>query len=165
MSFWISICILWNSSYSCYSNGVFLYLVDFTLNICFIQMMSNLVEISIFDCITFISLFCLQEKSPRLWAFLIAVYWVSFVTYFLLWKAYKHVSWLRADALMSSEAKVEQFAILVRDIPAVPEGQSKKEMVDSFFRTIYPDTFYRSMLVTDNKKVFHTVAYFFMAFV
>lgn len=95
----------------------------------------------------------IREKSPRLWVFVFAVYWVSFVTYYLLWKAYNHVSNLRAAALMSPEVKAEQFAVLVRDIPAPPEGQTRKEQVDSYFKAIYPDTFYRSMVVTDNKKV------------
>ena len=90
-----------------------------------------------------------------MWAFLLATYWVSFVTYFLLWKAYKHVSGLRADALMSPEVRAEQFAILVRDIPPVPEGQTRKEQVDSYFKRIYPESFYRSMVVTDNKVVRH----------
>ncbi|XP_023891850.1 CSC1-like protein ERD4 [Quercus suber] len=94
-----------------------------------------------------------KEESSRLWAFLLATYWVSFVTYFLLWKAYKHVSGLRADALMSPEVRAEQFAILVRDIPPVPEGQTRKEQVDSYFKRIYPESFYRSMVVTDNKVV------------
>lgn len=94
-----------------------------------------------------------KENSSRLWAFLLATYWVSFVTYFLLWKAYKHVSALRADALMSPEVRAEQFAILVRDIPPVPEGQTRKEQVDSYFKRIYPESFYRSMVVTDNKVV------------
>lgn len=94
----------------------------------------------------------IREKSPRLWVFVFAVYWVSFVTYYLLWKAYNHVSDLRAAALMSPEVKAEQFAILVRDIPAPPEGQTRKEQVDSYFKAIYPDTFYRSMVVTDNKQ-------------
>ena len=122
----------------------------------------------------------MQEGSRRLWAFLIAVYWVSFVTYFLLWKAYKHVSDLRAEALrspevkheqfapdgqttteqvdsfskdISPEVKHEQFAIIVRDIPPPPYGQTRKEQVATYFKTIYPETFYRSMLVTNNKKV------------
>ncbi|CAH9076424.1 unnamed protein product [Cuscuta epithymum] len=92
------------------------------------------------------------KNSPRLWAFIIATYWVSFVTYFLLWKAYKHVADLRVEAQMSPEVRAEQFAILVRDIPPVPQGQSRKEQVDSYFSMIYPDTFYRSILVTDNNK-------------
>ncbi|CAK9165256.1 unnamed protein product [Ilex paraguariensis] len=94
-----------------------------------------------------------EEKSPRLWAFVIATYWVSLVAYYLLWKAYKHVSDLRAAALMSPEVRAEQFTVLVRDIPPTPEGQSRKEQIDSYFKTIYPEAFYRSMVVTDNKEV------------
>ncbi|KAK2642996.1 hypothetical protein Ddye_024759 [Dipteronia dyeriana] len=92
-------------------------------------------------------------KSPRLWAFLVAVYWVSFVTYYLLWKAYNHVSAMRAEALMSSEVRPQQFAVLVRDIPAVPKGQTIKKHVDMYFESIYRDEFYRSMVVTNNKEV------------
>ncbi|KAG5562254.1 hypothetical protein RHGRI_005100 [Rhododendron griersonianum] len=95
----------------------------------------------------------IEEKSPRLWAFLIATYWVSFVAYYLLWKAYNHVSDLRAAALMSPEVRPEQYSILVRDIPPPPEGQTRKEQVDSYFKAIYPDTYYKSMVVTNNKKV------------
>ncbi|KAL0363605.1 UNVERIFIED_CONTAM: CSC1-like protein ERD4 [Sesamum calycinum] len=94
-----------------------------------------------------------EQRSARLWAFVIATYWVSFVTYCLLWKAYKHVSDLRAAALMSPDVKNEQFAVVVRDIPPAPEDQTIKEQVDSYFKAIYPDTFYRSMVVTDNKQV------------
>lgn len=93
------------------------------------------------------------QENKRLWAFFIATYLVSLLTLVLLWKAYKHVSQLRAAALLSPEAKPEQFAVLVRDIPNLPAGQSRKEQVDSYFRTIYPETFYRSMVATDNKKV------------
>lgn len=95
----------------------------------------------------------MQEKSSRLWGFLLSVYWVSFVSYYLLWRAYNHVSTLRANALMSPELRPQQFAVLVRDLPPVPKGQSIKEQVDSYFKAIYPDTFYRSMVVTNNKEV------------
>lgn len=71
----------------------------------------------------------------------------------MLWKAYKHVSTLRAQALMSADTIPEQFAILVRDIPSPPNGQTHKEFIDSFFRDIYPETFYRSLVVTENRKV------------
>ncbi|KAK2973056.1 hypothetical protein RJ640_005423 [Escallonia rubra] len=94
-----------------------------------------------------------KETSSRLWAFLIATYWVSFVAYFSLWKAYKHVSDLRAAALMSPDVRPEQFTILVRDIPPPRGGQTRKEQVDTYFKEIYPESFYRSMVVTENKKV------------
>jgi len=87
-----------------------------------------------------------------LWPFLLATYWVSFVTFFVLWKAYKHASDLRAAAKAVPDVKPEDFAILVRDIPA-PKDQTMKEQVDSYFRTLHPDTFYKSMVVTDNKEV------------
>ncbi|XP_047315265.1 CSC1-like protein ERD4 [Impatiens glandulifera] len=93
------------------------------------------------------------EGSPRLWAYVIAEYWVSLLTYYLLWKAYKHVSALRASALKSPELRPHQFAILVRDIPKSSQTQTIKEHVDSYFTAIYPDTFYRSMVVTNNKQV------------
>lgn len=84
---------------------------------------------------------------------MVACYWVSLVTYYLLWKAYKHVSDLRAAALMSPEVRAEQFAVLVRDIPPSTEGYSRKEQVDTYFKRIYPETFYKSMVVTWNKEV------------
>ncbi|KAG9129424.1 hypothetical protein Leryth_018488 [Lithospermum erythrorhizon] len=92
-----------------------------------------------------------QEKSTRLWAFIVATYWVSVVTYFMLWKAYKRVCKLRAEALRSPEIRAEQFAILVRDLPPA-NGETIKDQVDTYFQSIYPDTFYRSMVATDNKK-------------
>ncbi|KAK7303075.1 hypothetical protein RJT34_13974 [Clitoria ternatea] len=95
----------------------------------------------------------ITARSSRLWAFFIACYWVSLVTLFLLWKAYKHVSLLRAEALKSPDVKPEQFAIVVRDIPAIPQGLTRKEQVDTYFKAIYPEAFYRSMIVTDNKEV------------
>ncbi|KAL3616858.1 CSC1-like protein erd4 [Castilleja foliolosa] len=106
-----------------------------------------------FDDLDKLSMGHVEEGSPRFWAFLIATYWVSLVTYILLWKAYKHVSELRSAALMSADVKNEQFAVLVRDIPPVPAGQTRKEQVDSYFQAIYPDTYYRSLVVTDNTKV------------
>nr|CAD1819626.1 unnamed protein product [Ananas comosus var. bracteatus] len=93
-----------------------------------------------------------KNGSQRLWAFLLGVYWVSFVTYYILWRTYKHVSNLRAAAKSSPDAKPEEFAILVRDVPKPSPGQSIKDHVDSYFKALHPETFYRSMVVTDNKE-------------
>ncbi|KAL9269237.1 CSC1-like protein [Drosera capensis] len=94
-----------------------------------------------------------KERSPRLWAFVVGVYWVSLVSYYMLWNAYKHVSDLRAIALKSHDFKPEQYAVVIRDIPAAPKGQTIKDQVDSYFQAIYPDKFYRSLVVTNNRKV------------
>lgn len=114
---------------------------------------SNTTSNGTFSDLDKLSLGNVADKNSRLWAFLIATYWVSIVAYYLLWKAYKHVSALRVAALISPEVRAEQFAVLVRDIPPVPEAQTMKEQVDSYFKSIYPDAFYRSMIVTNNKEV------------
>ncbi|KAF7015900.1 hypothetical protein CFC21_029618 [Triticum aestivum] len=93
-----------------------------------------------------------QDRSARLWAFIFAVYWVSFVTYFILWRSYKHVSNLRAAARSTSDVKPEEFAMLVRDVPVPPPNQTIKDSVDSYFRALHPDTFYKAMVVTDITK-------------
>ncbi|KAG6509247.1 hypothetical protein ZIOFF_034638 [Zingiber officinale] len=93
-----------------------------------------------------------HKGSPRLWAFLLGVYWVSFATYYVLWKAYRHVSNLRAGAKSSEEVRPEEFAVLVRDIPATASGQSIKDQVESYFRSLHPETFHKSMVVTDNTE-------------
>ncbi|CAM0905341.1 unnamed protein product [Alopecurus aequalis] len=90
-----------------------------------------------------------QKSSLRLWGFILSVYWVSFVTYFVLWKSYKHVSNLRAAARSTSDVKPEEFSVLVRDVPVPPPDQSIKDAVDSYFRTLHPDTFYKALVVTD----------------
>ncbi|XP_066383271.1 CSC1-like protein ERD4 [Miscanthus floridulus] len=92
------------------------------------------------------------ERSMKLWAFLLSVYWVSFVTYFVLWKSYKHVSNLRTTARSTPDVKPEEFAVLVRNIPRPSPDETIKDFVDSYFRALHPNTFYRSMVVTDHTK-------------
>ncbi|KAJ1287750.1 hypothetical protein BS78_02G034100 [Paspalum vaginatum] len=92
------------------------------------------------------------QGSKRLWAFLLSVYWVSFVTYFVLWKSYKHVSNLRAAARSTPDVKPEEFAVLVRDVPKPSPDETIKDSVDSYFRALHPDTYYRSLVVTDHTK-------------
>ena len=60
---------------------------------------------------------------------------------------------------MPPEVKPEQFAVLVRDIPPFPVDQTRKAQVDSFFKIIYPEIFYRLMVVTKNKEVRHFFCY------
>uniref|UniRef100_A0A0C9QXW6 TSA: Wollemia nobilis Ref_Wollemi_Transcript_816_2869 transcribed RNA sequence n=1 Tax=Wollemia nobilis TaxID=56998 RepID=A0A0C9QXW6_9CONI len=91
----------------------------------------------------------IKSKSARLWGFVAATYFVSVATYFILWKTYKHVLWLKGRKQYSMEAKPEQFVILVRDIPLVPPGETRKQQVDSFFKRLYPETFEQSLIVTD----------------
>ncbi|XP_078438558.1 early-responsive to dehydration stress protein (ERD4) isoform X2 [Wolffia australiana] len=105
-----------------------------------------------FNVLDELSMANIKERSPRLWAFLISTYWVTFVAFYFLWNAYSHVSKLRAAAKSNADIKPEDVALLVRDIPPVPNGQTRKEQVDAYFSNLYPDTFYRSMVITDHSK-------------
>jgi len=60
---------------------------------------------------------------------------------------------LRATARSTPDVKPEEFAVLVRDVPRSSPDETIKDSVDSYFRALHPNTFYRSMVVTDHKKV------------
>ncbi|KAL2610803.1 hypothetical protein R1flu_022495 [Riccia fluitans] len=94
----------------------------------------------------------IQNRSDRLWAFLIGEYWLSFVTFYILRQTYKHVTDLRAKDQSNVRAKLEQFACLVRDIPPVPNNESREEQVDSFFKRVHPGTYEKSLIVTRLNK-------------
>lgn len=110
-----------------------------------------------------ISMANIQEKSSRIWAFFIGVYWLSFVCYWVLRETYKHVVALRAGAQGDTKAKPEQFSCLVRDIPPRSKNESRTEQVDAFFRRVHPDTYEKSLIVTKLKKVI-TVGTFLTSF-
>ncbi|KAL2607537.1 hypothetical protein R1flu_026110 [Riccia fluitans] len=90
----------------------------------------------------------IQNKSSRLWAFLIGGYWLSFVTYYILRQTYKHVIELRAKDQSNVRAKPEQFTCLVRDIPPTAKNETREEQVDSFFKQVHPETYEKSKIVT-----------------
>ncbi|KAL3675248.1 hypothetical protein R1sor_025196 [Riccia sorocarpa] len=93
-----------------------------------------------------------QNKSPRLWAFLIGGYWLSFVTYYILREAYKHVIELRAKDQSHVRAKPEQFTCVVRDIPPTAKEESREAQVDAFFKQVHPETYEKSLIVTGLSK-------------
>eukprot|EP00249_Psilotum_nudum_P005543 c18984_g1_i2 orf=173-2383(-) len=94
----------------------------------------------------------IRQGSDRLWAFVIGAYWMSLVTYLILWKTYKHVVKLRSQSNSAPKAKPEHFAVLVRDIPP-PKNGTIEEEVDAYFRKLHPDTYERCRVVTDISEV------------
>ncbi len=94
-----------------------------------------------------------QPGSSKLWAFLIGIYWVSFVTYYVLVKNYKHMIDLRTSEQAHEKACVQQFSCLVRDIPKPPRGMTRVQQVDTFFKKLHPDSYEKCMVVTNHKKV------------
>ena len=98
-------------------------------------------------------LYLLQDKSDRLWAYVIGAYWLTIATLYVLWKTYKHVVLLRTqDQSNSLTAKPEQYAVLVRDIPIPPVGSIAEE-VENYFRELHPGTYESCIIVTNMSKV------------
>ncbi|KAG0604384.1 hypothetical protein M758_10G168100 [Ceratodon purpureus] len=94
----------------------------------------------------------IRPNSPRIWAFLIAVYWVTIVTYYCLWKSYRKVFQLRNSLSASAVARPQQYTVLVRDIPATEKHESRTEQVDAFFRRTHPAAYERCMIMHNFDK-------------
>mgnify|MGYP006905979940 CR=1 FL=1 len=97
----------------------------------------------------------LQDRSVRLWAYVIGAYWLTIATLHRLWKTYKHVVTLRINGIADTQrAGPEEYAVLVRDIPAPTNGTTIAEAVDKYFRALHPGTYQASIVVTYGSKVY-----------
>ncbi|KAG0592601.1 hypothetical protein KC19_1G265900 [Ceratodon purpureus] len=95
-----------------------------------------------------------EPGSPKIWGFLIGMFWVSFVTYFILLRSYRRIIDLRVRRLRrSAKARPEEFTVLVKDIPKPPANQTQAEHVDSFFRMVHPVSYARCIIVKDLRKL------------
>ena len=72
-----------------------------------------------------------------------------------LWKTYKHVVHLRSvDQSNPEKVKPEQYAVLVRDIPApVPGSGTIYDQVDKYFKALHPETYRACVIVTKISNV------------
>ncbi|XP_002990725.2 CSC1-like protein ERD4 [Selaginella moellendorffii] len=87
----------------------------------------------------------IPERNSKIWLFAIGAYWLSAAVYIVLWTKYRRISKLRKSVL-SSGARPEQFAALVRDIP---RSHRDTAQIDAFFRRIHPDSYERCIPVGD----------------
>ena len=94
-----------------------------------------------------------QPKSSKIWAFLIGMFWVSFVTYYVLWKSYQRVVYMRDRAQASAHARPQQYTVLVRDMPKPVGKESRNQQVDSFFARVHPGSYNREIPVYNIKRV------------
>ncbi|GBG63700.1 hypothetical protein CBR_g39011 [Chara braunii] len=74
----------------------------------------------------------IKNGGTRLWAHVIGVYWVSFVVYYVLAKTYREVVNLRARSQSRAGDNVNQFAIVVTDIPGNAQGSKRAQQIDEF---------------------------------
>jgi hypothetical protein len=98
-----------------------------------------------------------QPKSAKIWAFLFAMFWVSFVTYYVLWKSYQRVVFMRDRAQANAFARPQQYTVLVRDIPKPVGKESRSQLVDSFFSRVHPGAYNRVLPTHDTKPVSPTI--------
>lgn len=96
----------------------------------------------------------ISKESDRLWAFAVGSYWLSFVVYICLIRATKKVTALcEREVGEGAPAQVQQYVLLVRDIPKGLPDVSLQEMVDGYFGWLHPTTFVKSVLVYKLGKV------------
>eukprot|EP00850_Spirogloea_muscicola_P019834 SM000200S05824 [mRNA] locus=s200:186435:196386:+ [translate_table: standard] len=95
----------------------------------------------------------IPKGSSKIWAFAIGAYWVTLGTIYFCHKAYADVTRLRAGYQGTSQARPEQYAILVRDIPKPDGKELHEDYVNSFFTRLFPKSFLYSIMATKIKKV------------
>jgi len=95
----------------------------------------------------------MQPNSIKIWGFFIGMFWVSLVTYFVLWRSFRLVVDMRDREQASAYARPQQFTVLVRDIPKHTGKESRIQQVEQFFARTHPDAYNRVQLVHNVKKV------------
>ncbi|XP_024985640.1 CSC1-like protein At1g32090 [Cynara cardunculus var. scolymus] len=74
-----------------------------------------------------------QPKSPKFFAHISMMYLFTFWTCYMLYKEYDVVALMRLNFLASKSRRAEQFTVLVRNVPHVPD-RSISDTVDFFFK-------------------------------
>eukprot|EP00850_Spirogloea_muscicola_P020389 SM000214S06783 [mRNA] locus=s214:190588:201621:+ [translate_table: standard] len=95
----------------------------------------------------------IPKGSSKIWAFAIGAYWVTLGTIYFCHKAYADVTRLRAAYQGTGQARPEQYAILVRDIPKPDGKELHEDYVNSFFTRLFPKSFLYSIMATKINKV------------
>lgn len=94
-----------------------------------------------------------QPQSSKIWAFMLGMFWVSLATYYVLWKSYRRVVYMRDRANANAAARPQQYTVLVRDIPKPVGKESRTDQIVNFFARVHPGVFSRVQPVHDIKPV------------
>ncbi|KAM7257287.1 hypothetical protein ACFE04_013028 [Oxalis oulophora] len=79
-----------------------------------------------------------RAGSTRFFVHIGLQYLFTFWTCYLLYKEYDIIASMRLHFLATQSRRVEQFTVLVRNVPHI-KGHSTSETVDHFFQTNHPD--------------------------
>ncbi|KAK6929070.1 CSC1/OSCA1-like, N-terminal transmembrane domain [Dillenia turbinata] len=104
--------------------------------------MSNIDKLSISN---------VPPKSIRFFVHISMEYLFTFWICYMLYKEYDIVASMRLRFLASQSRRVDQFSVLVRNVPHV-SGRSVSETVDHFFQTNHPDHYIGHQAVYNANK-------------
>ncbi|WOL05580.1 hypothetical protein Cni_G14309 [Canna indica] len=92
-----------------------------------------------------------NSGSQRFWIHLLMAYLFTIWTLYVLYKEYDNVAFMRLHFLASKNRRVDQFTVVVRNVPHV-SGHSISESVDQFFRRNHPDHYIGHQAVYNANK-------------
>lgn len=105
----------------------------------------------VFSDIDKLSISNVNPGSQRFWVHLCMAYTFTIWTCFMLYKEYDNVAFMRLHFLASQHRRVEQFTVVVRNVPQI-SGHSVAESVDHFFQKNHPDHYLSHQAVYNSNK-------------
>ncbi|XP_042433980.1 CSC1-like protein At1g32090 isoform X1 [Zingiber officinale] len=79
-----------------------------------------------------------SNGSQRFWIHILMAYLFTLWTLYVLYKEYDNVAFMRLHFLASQHRRVDQFTVVVRNVPHV-SGHSISESIEQFFQRNHPD--------------------------
>ncbi|KAL5724689.1 hypothetical protein ACHQM5_007915 [Ranunculus cassubicifolius] len=92
-----------------------------------------------------------RPKSQKFWAHISLAYLFTIWTCYMLYKEYRTVAFMRLHYLASQQRRVDQFTVVVRNVPRV-SGHSISESVEQFFQTNHPNHYIGHQAVYNANK-------------
>ncbi|PIA58791.1 hypothetical protein AQUCO_00500611v1 [Aquilegia coerulea] len=92
-----------------------------------------------------------RPKSQKFWFHISMAYLFTFWICYMLYKEYDRVAFMRLHYLASQQRRVDQFTVVVRNVPRV-SGHSISESVDHFFQTNHPNHYLGHQAVYNANK-------------
>uniref|UniRef100_A0A6V7QYU8 CSC1-like protein n=1 Tax=Ananas comosus var. bracteatus TaxID=296719 RepID=A0A6V7QYU8_ANACO len=105
----------------------------------------------IFSDIDKLSISNVSPGSQRFFVHLLMAYLFTLWTCYMLYKEYDNVAFMRLHYLASQHRRVDQFTVVVRNVPHV-HGHSTSQTVEQFFQRVHPDHYLSHQAVYNANK-------------
>ncbi|KAI0500625.1 hypothetical protein KFK09_018839 [Dendrobium nobile] len=106
----------------------------------------------VFSDIDKLSISNVKPGSERFWVHLCMAYIFTLWTSYMLYMEYDNVAFMRLHFLASQHRRVEQFTVVVRNVPQI-SGHSIAETVDHFFQKNHPDHYLSHQIASEHQKI------------